>query len=170
MSRHLLVLRHGKSDWDTNATSDFERPLAKRGERDAPRMGQWLKKQKLLPDLIVSSPALRARQTSEKVCEAMGVKDKHITWDDRIYAATEGELMRFLAECPKKTKTVMLVGHNPGLEDLVAYLAGKGLEIPADGKLLPTAAVAHLKMPDDWCDLKEGDGQFVSITRPREIS
>ncbi len=170
MSRYLLVLRHAKSDWDTNAPSDFERPLAKRGERDAPRMGQWLKEQKLLPDHIVCSPALRARQTGEKACKAMGIKEKLINFDDRVYAATEGELLRVLADCPKKKKTVMLVGHNPGLEDLVVYLAGKGLEIPADGKLLPTAAVACLKMPENWKELKEGDGQFISITRPKEIT
>ncbi len=170
MSRYLLILRHAKSDWDTNARSDFERPLAKRGERDAPRMGQWLKKQKLVPDQVVSSPALRARQTSEKACKEMGIKEKQIDWDDRVYAATEGELLRVLADCSKKKKTVMLVGHNPGLEDLVAYLAGKGLEIPADGKLLPTAAVACLKMPENWNDLKEGDGEVVSITRPKEIA
>ena len=112
MSRNLLVLRHAKSDWDTDATTDFERPLAKRGERDAPRIGQWLKRQKLLPNHVVSSPAKRARQTSEKVCEAMGIKEKQLNWDERIYAATEGELLKVLAGCPNKTKTVMLVGHN----------------------------------------------------------
>jgi len=170
MSRNLLILRHAKSDWDTDATNDFERPLAKRGERDAPRIGQWLKRQKLLPNHVVSSPAQRARQTSETACKAMGIKETQINWDERIYAATEGELLKVLADCPKKKKTVMLVGHNPGLEDLVAYLAGAGLEIPADGKVLPTAAVAHLKMPENWTDLKEGDGQLVSIKRPKDIT
>ncbi len=170
MSRNLLILRHAKSDWDTNTASDFERPLAKRGERDAPRIGQWLKRQKLLPNHIVSSPAQRARQTTENACKAMGIKEKQINWDARIYAATEGELLKVLADCPKKNKTVMLVGHNPGLEDLVAYLVGAGLRIPADGKVLPTAAVAHLKMPESWKELKEGDGELVSITRPKEIT
>lgn len=170
MSRHLLILRHAKSDWDTEAATDFERPLAKRGEQDAPRMGRWLKQQKLLPDYVISSPAQRARQTTEKVCRAMGIKDKRLNWDERIYAATEGELLQVLANCPKKQKTVMLVGHNPGLEDLLAYLAGKSMKIPSDEKLLPTATVAHLQMPDTWKGLKEGDGQLVSITRPKELA
>ena len=170
MSRHLLILRHAKSDWDTDAASDFERPLAKRGEKDAPKMGRWLKQNKLLPSYVISSPAQRARQTCEKVCKAMGIKEKQINWDERIYAATEGELLRVLANCPKKQKTVMLVGHNPGLEDLLAYLVGKSMKIPADGKLLPTATVAYLQMPDNWKGLKEGDGQLISITRPKELA
>ncbi len=170
MTRKLLILRHAKSDWETDAPTDFERPLAKRGERDAPRIGEWLKQQKLLPDYVVSSPARRASQTSNRVCKAMGVKDKKINWDERIYAASEVELLRVLADCPQKKQTVMLVGHNPGLEDLLEYLAGKGLEIPADGKLLPTATVACLKMPENWKGLKEGDGELVSITRPKELA
>jgi len=169
MSRHLILLRHAKSAWDTGATSDFDRPLAGRGERDAPKMGKWLKKQGLVPDAVVSSPALRAKQTSEAACQKMGIKPKEITWDNRIYAATASELLKVVKEYRKKTKTLMLVGHNPGLEDLLLHLAGDRLQVPPDGKLLPTAAVAYLELPDNWQGLAEGAGKLVSITRVKDL-
>ena len=169
MSRYLTLLRHAKSAWDTGAASDFDRPLASRGERDAPIMGKWLKKRGLVPDSVISSPALRARQTSEAACRLMGLKPQEITWDNRVYAATVSELLEVLKGYKKKPKTLMLVGHNPGLEDLLMYLVGDRIQIPADGKLLPTAAVAHLEMPDNWKALTEGVGRLVSITRVKDL-
>ena len=169
MSRYLLLLRHAKSAWDTGAATDFDRPLASRGERDAPVMGKWLKKQGLVPDGVISSPALRARQTTEAACRQMGIKPKQVDWDGQVYAASVFELLNVLKAYKKKPKTLMLVGHNPGLEDLLIYLAGTGIETPPDGKFLPTAAVAHLEMPDIWRDLAEGAGRPVSITRVKDI-
>lgn len=169
MSRYLLLLRHAKSAWDTEATADFDRPLANRGERDAPNMGKWLKNQGLVPDTVVSSPALRAKQTSEAACRKMDIKQKEISWDNRVYAATVSELLGVLKDYSKKPKTLMLVGHNPGLEDLLVYLVGGGIHIPPDGKLLPTAALAHLEMPDNWKDLAVGAAKLVSTTRAKDI-
>ncbi len=170
MSRYLLLLRHAKSAWDTGAATDFDRPLANRGERDAPNMGRWIKKRGLVPDIVISSPALRAKQTSESACQKMGIKQKKINWDNRVYAADTSELLEVLKGYKKKPKTLMLVGHNPGLEDLLQYLAGDNIQLPPDGKLLPTAAVAYVKLPVDWKDLTEGAGQPVSITRVKDIS
>ena len=170
MSRYLLLLRHAKSAWNTGATTDFDRPLANRGERDAPIMGRWLKKQGLVPDVVISSPALRARQTCEAACQKMGIKQKEINWDNRVYAALVTELLQVLKGYKKKSKTLMLVGHNPGLEDLLIYLVGEDIQMPPDGKLLPTAAVAYLKLPGNWKDLAEGTGRLVSITRVKDIS
>ena len=169
MSRYLLLLRHAKSAWDTGAATDFDRPYPRRGERDAPVMGKWLKKQGLVPDMVISSPALRARQTTDAVCQQMGIKPKQVDWDSQVYASTVSELLDVLKGYKKKPKTLMLVGHNPGLEDLLVYLAGDGIQIPPDGKLLPTAAVAYLEMPDNWKDLAEGAGRPVSITRVKDI-
>ena len=170
MSRYLLVLRHAKSAWDTGAASDFDRPLASRGERDAPIAGKWLKNQGLVPDIVISSPALRARQTSEAACQKMGIKEKAINWDNRVYGASVTGLLKVLKEYKKQPKRIMLVGHNPGLEDLLIYLLGHGVKMPPDGKLLPTAAVAYLKMPENWKDLTEGAGQLVSVTRVKHMS
>lgn len=169
MSRQLLVLRHAKSAWDTDAPTDFERPLAKRGRKDAPRVGAWLRSEGLVPDHVVSSPAERARQTILRVCEELGVDSDRIAWDPRVYGAGVDGLLSVLADCPQQAKTILLVGHNPGLETLVEYLGGEDVEIPEDGKLLPTAAVASLKMPESWADLEEGSARLVSLTRPRYL-
>jgi phosphohistidine phosphatase len=168
MSRELLILRHAKSDWDSAAGSDFERPLAKRGKKDAPRVGEWLYREGLVPDFVVSSPAERARQTVLKVCKSLDFKKKEIVWDAGIYEAGVPRLLEVLARCPSAAATVLLVGHNPGLEDLVTYLAGDEVELPADGKLLPTAALARLEMPAAWQALERGCAQLVSVTRPRK--
>jgi phosphohistidine phosphatase len=168
MPRDLLILRHAKSDWSTSATRDFERPLAKRGRNDAPRMGEWLAREGLVPGAIVSSPAERARETTLLVCKSVGFKLKKVFWEDAVYAANLSELLGVLAGCPADAASVMLVGHNPGLEDLVDFLAD-GVEEPADGKLLPTAALARLEMPEDWGHLKSGCARLLSITRPRDL-
>ena len=101
MPRRLLILRHAKSSWDSGASTDFERPLAKRGKRDAPRMGHWLKKQHLKLGHVVSSPAERARQTTLEVCKVLGVKKKRISWDDRIYDGYTKQLLQVLADVPR---------------------------------------------------------------------
>jgi phosphohistidine phosphatase len=170
MSRQLLILRHAKSAWDTDAPTDFERPLAKRGNKDAPLIGQWIRDGALTPDLVVSSPAERARQTALKVCEATGIDKRDIQFDRRIYDASLDDLLRVLADCPADAATVMIVGHNPGLELLLEYLCGSdGTPTPADGKLLPTATIARVALPDAWDQLAMGAGKLVSITRPRSL-
>lgn len=165
MTRELLILRHGKSDWEAGA-ADFNRPLKDRGKRGAQRMGVWLLQQGLQPDRVVSSPAERALVTAEKACKAMGIGAKGIVRDRRVYDAGPGELLRVLADCPEQAQRVMLVGHNPGLEQLLVFLADETIPLPEDGKLLPTATLARLQMPEDWRDLQPGCARLVSITRP----
>lgn len=164
----LLVLRHGKSDW-TTGEDDFDRPLVSRGRLGSRKMGAWIKHRKLRPDAVVSSPAARARETTEAACEAMGVSAKRIRWDERIYAAPTEFLLAALADCPKGAQRVMLVGHNPGLEDLVEYLTEGEVEIPADGKILPTSALAQLEILADWRDLVRGCATLISVTRPGQV-
>ena len=168
MSRELLVLRHGKSDWTTDAPTDFERPLAKRGQKAVKRMGQWLREQKLIPEHIVSSPAKRAEQTTLRACKFAKIPKALVAWDREIYEADVPELLEVLARCPQDKKRVMIVGHNPGFEDLVDYL-GDGVELPPDGKLMPTAALARLELPDQWSKLERGCARVVSITRARDL-
>lgn len=169
MPRELLILRHAKSDWDSNAASDFARPLAKRGRKDAPRVGEYLYREGVVPDIIVSSPAERARDTVVRVCKSLDYKKKDIRWDSDIYEAGVPDLLAVLARIPATAPTVLLVGHNPGLEELVRYLSGDDLEEPDDGKLLPTAALARLEMPDDWTTLEQGCASLVSIVRPKQL-
>lgn len=162
-------MRHAKSDWGVTGASDFERPLAKRGKHDAPRVGVWLYREGLVPDHVVSSPARRARDTTTKVCKAMELPARDVTWDERVYEAEIPRLLAVLADCSPTSGLVLLVGHNPGLEDLLRYLVGNDLEEPRDGKLLPTAAVARIEMPSSWERLPPGCGQLLSLTRPKAL-
>jgi phosphohistidine phosphatase len=169
MAKQLLILRHAKSAWGTETGSDFERPLAKRGQRDAPRMGHWLSQQGLIPDYVVSSPALRAKQTALEVCKALKLDATVLHWDSRIYEASPGILLQVLASCSALVQVVLLVGHNPGLELLLRYLC-KDIPLPADGKLLPTATLAHVETSDDWTQLDPGVGRLRSLIRPRSLA
>lgn len=168
MTRELLLLRHGKSDWSVGV-DDFYRPLKDRGKRAAQRIGVWLAQQKLVPDVIISSPAERALVTAEKACKAMGNGAQDIQQQERIYEAALGDLLKVLADCPADAGRVMLVGHNPGLEELLEWLVIDRVPVPEDGKLLPTATLARLQMPADWGTLIAGCAQLHSITRPGSL-
>ncbi|MDX1593574.1 MAG: histidine phosphatase family protein [Gammaproteobacteria bacterium] len=169
MTRELLILRHAKSAWDTPAKRDFDRPLNGRGKRDAPRVGAWLGDRGLVPDHIVASPARRARQTVRRACEAMGIDTGRVDWQERIYLAEIPTLLRVLEACPPTANRVLLVGHNPGLEELLTYLGGVQLPLPDGGKRLPTATLARLALPDDWSSLKAGHGELLDWVRPRDL-
>lgn len=169
MKRELLILRHGKSDWDVEV-EDFQRPLKERGRRDARRMGAWLLRQDLVPDHVVTSPAERALTTARKVCKALGVGSGAVRRDSRVYAAGVDELLEALGDCPEATRRVLLVGHNPGLEELLRYLTGGAVPEPDDGKLLPTATLARLATSADWQGLDAGCARLVAITRPGALA
>lgn len=163
----LTLMRHGKSDWSTNMESDFDRPLKERGRRDSPRMGQYLAQLDLAPDLIVSSPAVRARETAELFAEGCGY-DATILWDERIYAASGGELMSVLRSLPDAAGHVLMIGHNPGFEDLVARLIGADAYGMALGVCMSTAAMAHLALNvDTWHETQANCGQLQWLINPK---
>ena len=169
MTRELMVLRHGKSDWNTGAARDFDRPLNKRGRKAVKRMGAWILERDLLPDRIVSSPATRARETALRLCRSAGLPESVIAWDERIYEAELGDLLSVLRECAVDSLRLMIVGHNPGLEELVLYLSDQTIEAPGEHPLMPTAALALFEVPDDWSELEGNSARLVGITRPREL-
>lgn len=164
MSRELMLLRHGKSDW-SEQLEDFDRPLKARGRLGAQRMGIWMQQQALLPEHVISSPAQRAIATARHTVMAMGLDRRRIMQDLRIYAARVEDLLQVLTSVPDSARRVLLVGHNPGLEELMEYLEGRSIPLPRDGKLLPTATLANIELPDDWRDLKAGCGRLTGITR-----
>lgn len=172
MARQLIIMRHAKSAWDTDAASDFERPLAKRGLNDAPRMGQWLLDNQLIPDFIVSSPAQRAKETVLAVCKTMNIKKKIVHWDARIYGAGTEELLEVLSEVPKQTDLVMIVGHNPGLEMLYSYLVEENAQAYAmeEAGLIKTATIAHLQMPKEWMQMAAGCATLSNLISPRALT
>ncbi|WP_305908098.1 histidine phosphatase family protein [Methylomarinum sp. Ch1-1] len=169
MHKQLLLLRHGKSDWRVDV-DDFDRPLKKRGKLGAKRIGIWLKDRQLIPDYIVSSPAERAKATAKRLSKAIELDTRSIHYDPRLYEAGLGDLKAVLSDCPAGAERVLLVGHNPGLEQLLLYLQAGTLAPPKDGKLLATATLAMLNMPDDWTKLANGAAQLVSLIRASSLS
>ncbi len=168
--RQLLLLRHAKSDWSNNL-ADFDRPLAARGWNNAEKMGLWLQQQSLMPDYIVSSPAKRAQQTVEVVTEPIAIKLSEIHFDASIYEAGLSDLIKVLKQIPSDAQQVLLVGHNPGFDQLLAYLANDvETALTDEGKLMTTCALAQLNMPDDWGQLAPGCAELVSITRAKMLN
>jgi len=168
MARELLLLRHGKSDWDTG-DDDFDRPLTDRGKRGAQRMGVWLATHGMIPEYVISSPAERALVTAEKSLKAMGEGSGNIVQDRRVYLADVSDLLAVIQKIPAETQRAMLVGHNPGLEELLITLTGGEAEPEDDGKLLPTATLAILEIDDEWSKQKQGSARLVRIIRPRTL-
>ena len=162
MRKELWLLRHGKSDRDL-AVDDFDRPLKKRGKRAAQQIGEGLHQQHLIPDWIVSSPAKRAFSTAKIVHKALAVESLDLNLDKRLYQEGFERLKTVLAECPVTARRVLLVGHNPELEDLLIHLVGAA-KLPDTDKLLPTATLVRLNMPDDWSHLEAGSAELLSIT------
>ncbi len=159
----LLVLRHAKSSWDNPTLSDYDRPLNKRGKRDAPRMGKHLQHQGLIPERILSSSAKRARKTATKVAKACGYSGK-IKRVDRFYHAPPSVYYELVQALPDKYQSVMVVGHNPTMEQLVTLLTG---EI----KAMPTTALAHIELPiEHWKSFNlHTKGKLVNLWTPKTL-
>jgi phosphohistidine phosphatase len=160
----LLILRHAKSSWDDASLDDRDRPLNPRGRRDAPRMGELLRRERLIPDVIITSDAVRAHTTAVAAAEPAGYT-REIVLDSLLYHASPEDVIAVLQAVPDQSaRTVMIVGHNPGLEDLVEQLTGE----PHD---LPTAALVQVALPiDAWRELDAGtQGTIVGLWRPKEL-
>ena len=167
--RLLTLVRHGKSDWETGVENDFDRPLKDRGRKDSPLIGKFLATIGVVPDLLVSSPAARARQTAELLAPAMDYGGE-IRWEPSIYAASAGELMSVLRQLPDQANHVLLVGHNPGFEDLAARLIGADAYGMASGLRLPTGGAAHLTLAiDTWNAVQANAGQLIWLVNPRML-
>jgi phosphohistidine phosphatase len=159
----LLLLRHAKSSWKDADLDDHDRPLNKRGKRDAPRMGQLLREVNLVPDLIVASTAKRARKTAEHVIAESGYRGPtQITGE--LYLVGGQQLRSLVASLPEPHDKVLLIGHNPGLEELLESLIGSYTP-------LSTAALAHVElMTDRWSQLAEQPAaHVVKVWQPREL-
>lgn len=158
----LLVLRHAKSSWANSGQDDHERPLNERGKREAPQVGEQLRRRRLVPDLIISSDAVRARKTADAVAKAAGHSGE-IRLDHGLYLAAPDDILAVLYGADDSAGIVMVVGHNPGLEGLVRQLTGEAAH-------LATATVAQIALPiDRWRDLDESTlGRLSEVWRPNE--
>ena len=159
----LLVLRHAKSSWEDPRLADFDRPLNKRGRRDAPRMGELMKAEGLVPDLIISSSAKRALTTAKLAAQASGY-EAEIQATRRLYHGWPEEAVEVLNEVDDTTECVLIVGHNPGVEDFVDELTGEAVR-------MPTAALVQIELAiDRWSQLSlESEQELVAHWLPKEL-
>ena len=168
----LGLFRHAKSDWQDPRARDFDRPLNDRGRRGAAIMGRHIRDHGVRWDRVIASPAIRCAETIEIASEASG-RPVAVNWDRRIYLASSATLADLLRETEGDPKSVLMVGHNPGLEDLIFDL------VPDDGSSplrdvvevkFPTAAFAVLELNiDRWADLADKCAKLVHLTRPRDL-
>ena len=166
----LYLMRHAKSDWHSAARSDFERPLNSRGSKDAVRMGQWLYTQNITPSLILSSPAQRAKQTALAVAESIGLEPDRIQFNKDLYLADRATLLNILHTVPETSEGVLLVAHNPGLDELVGWLAPEPPPLSNSGKLMTTAAIAVFTVSEPWAKLKRNVASLGQLIRPKELA
>jgi len=159
----LLILRHAKSSRDDVSLPDHDRPLSKRGLRDAPRIGHLLCEERLVPDLILASTAVRALQTATFVAQASRY-DRELRTLPELYLAEAAVYLSIVRRLDETHGRVMVVGHNPGIEELVLALTGRA-------ESMPTAALAHIRFPADrWADVAlAGPGELVNLWRPKQL-
>jgi phosphohistidine phosphatase len=153
----LYLLRHAKSDWSDPSLADRDRPLAGRGRRAAAAMAEHVRSAKVLPALVLCSPAKRTRQTVEAV-----LPDAAVEYEDDLYGADVDELISRLRRLPSSVASAMVVAHNPGLHELVERLTGVEVE------KFPTGALATLAV-DDWATLGDRPVELRDIVRPRDL-
>lgn len=162
--KSLLILRHSKSSWKDPNLKDHNRPLNKRGKRDAPRMGEELRQENILPDLIISSTAKRARKTAKLVAASSGYQGE-IRTTRQLYFTEPVTWYKLLQDVSNRNFRVMVVGHNPGLEEFLRMLTGEVV-------VMPTSALAEVSFAiENWQEFDLGvRGELLKIRRPRELT
>ena len=162
----LLLLRHAKSSWKEHDLPDHDRPLNKRGQNDAPRMGKLLKDEDLIPDLIMSSTAVRAKKTAELVAKACRYKGG-IVLNHSLYGAEPAAYLKILEGLSDKHMAALVVGHSPSVEETVEVLTG------SPDVIMPTCALAQISLPiQNWAELNKQkiNGKLLRVWRPKELS
>jgi phosphohistidine phosphatase len=159
----LLLLRHAKSSWNQPELNDHDRPLNKRGKKEAPKVGEYLKANDLVPDLILSSTARRARDTAQAAAEESGY-DKPIEFYQDLYLSDTACYLDILQRLPDNAGKVLVVGHNPDLDELLTLLTDVN-------EHMTTAALAQIDLPiTSWTELNEAtDGRLKNLWTPREV-
>jgi phosphohistidine phosphatase len=158
----LYLLRHGKSSWKDETVIDVERPLNGRGRKASEAVGNFLKREKIILDLVLSSSAIRARETTELVMEAAKLRTD-LRFDERIYEASAQRLLEVVRQIEKSKKSVLLVGHNPGLEDFLKMLTGAV-------ELMPTATLSKVILSaSNWAEVGGKDATLEWIITAKQL-
>lgn len=162
MAKQLLLIRHAKSDWNNAGLRDFDRPLNKRGNSNAPEMADRLLKQHIIPDLMVSSPALRAITTAKYFADTLGVESEEIQLEGSIYEANVKSLLEVINQLDNQFNRVALFGHNPGLTDFANYLS------TANIYNMPTCSVVMIEFPfGNWNEVSADTGELKLFDYPK---
>jgi phosphohistidine phosphatase len=161
--KKLFLIRHAKSSWDDASLPDEERPLNKRGKKDAPLMGALLHKQGVTPDLIISSPAKRAFSTAKKMAKELNYPKDHIQTFDKLYLSSPAALLEVIQSQPAEVRTLLLFGHNPELTQLVSQLCDQ----PVDS--IPTSGVVCISFQaDSWQKIAANNSRFDFFDYPKK--
>lgn len=167
--KRVYLLRHAKSSWEDRSLADRDRPLAGRGRRAARAIADHLGAEGIRPELVLCSPARRARETLERVEGALG-DEVEVVFEEVLHGASEARLLARLRALPPEVGSVLVIGHNPGLEQLALALASEGAELARMREKYPTAALATIDVPADrWNALERGGGELVAYVRPRDL-
>ena len=163
--RTIMFLRHAKSSHDDSSLKDFDRPLADRGKQDAPLLGRFLRQVNRCPDLIISSTARRAKQTAVLVADQAGFEPSSIQWEEELYYGGARDYLKLVQKGPGKADSIMLVGHNPLIEEAVSLLCSE----PGSYVVrMPTAALVSLEHPAlEWSQVKAGTSRFQWMMIPK---
>lgn len=161
-TKQLLLLRHAKSSWDDPALADHDRPLAPRGRKAAKLIGEHMRSRRIGISLVLCSSALRAHQTVELVNPAAEIRI-----ESGLYAASAEQLLGRLRRIPEPVEALMLVGHNPAIQELTVGLVGPDTEL--SGRKFPTGALATLTFDGPWRELEWADADLAAFIRPREL-
>ena len=167
--KSLYLLRHAKSSWDKPDLADHDRPLAPRGRAAARRLAVYMRKAKVRPELVLCSSAVRAWQTYKAIAPALGASVE-VSVEDALYGASSADLLDRLRVLPEQVGAVLLIGHNPAMQELATELAGDGdpASLALLGDNFPTGALAALDVPGRWAELGPGAGvPRVSGRSPR---
>ncbi len=164
MPKQLLLIRHAKSDWNSTDLRDFDRPLNKRGYSNAPEMANRMVKKQIFPDLIISSPALRAITTATSFAENWGIDQSKIQQEHSIYEANFKSLLVLVNQLDNQFERVAMFGHNPGLTDLVNYLSDANIYN------MPTCSVVMIEFPfENWNEVSADTGKVVLFDYPKSL-
>ena len=164
-----MLLRHAKSAWPD--VPDHDRPLARRGQRDAPVIGRWLSDSGLLPDQVLCSTARRASETWQLTQAGLGTSPQ-VSFDDRVYQASAGQLLDLIRRISPATRTLLVVGHDPAVPELALLLAAAGPSAVLEDRIrakFPTAAVAVFEFTGDWDQVTPGSARLTCFMTPRDL-